>query len=124
MNLLWWRSKSKSYEPKKDPLSIGNVLLKIGYISRDQLNALGDEYTNRADKRLGEFLIEQKTITSEQLEIALLHQRMIRGDRQALRSIMQRTKKRHATISSTIDEIVVAAKQVVIDNGGPDGTST
>lgn len=121
MSWLNWFGSGKQYDPKTDQTSIGNVLVKRGYISRDQLDQYVARFRDQVDMRIGEFMVGEGAITQDQLETALLHQQMMRGDKSALAAMMKRTRQKHDTISLTIDELVVATRQVVADNGGHDG---
>jgi len=63
-------------EHKRTGISIGTVLVKLGFISEDELtNILGKQIHLNQKKRIGEVLIEQGLITEEQLMKGLDEQR-------------------------------------------------
>jgi Flp pilus assembly protein TadD len=47
---------------------LGDMLVKNGMISQDQLDAAVDAQIRRRDKRIGELLVEQRALTPEQLK--------------------------------------------------------
>lgn len=63
-------------QASQDPGSLGNVLMKLNFVSREQLDAA---IKRQVDVRLGEALVAEGVLTQAQLEVALLHQEMERG---------------------------------------------
>jgi type IV pilus assembly protein PilB len=64
-------------EHKRSGISLGTVLVKLGYISDDDLSSvLGEQIHLRNKKRIGEVLVEQGLITNEQLNAGLDEQKM------------------------------------------------
>lgn len=63
-------------EHKRSGISLGTVLVKMGYISDDDLSSvLGEQIHLRSKKRIGEVLIEAGIITNEQLNEGLDEQK-------------------------------------------------
>lgn len=62
---------------RKDPHSLGNVLIKLGYVNLEQIAAA----VQRAGVRLGDALVEDGVINTAQLQAAVIHQEMLRGQR-------------------------------------------
>jgi type IV pilus assembly protein PilB len=63
-------------EHKRTGISLGTVLVKLGYISDDDLSSvLGEQIHLRSKKRIGEVLVEQGLISEDQLKAGLEEQR-------------------------------------------------
>jgi type IV pilus assembly protein PilB len=63
-------------EHRRTGISLGTVLVKLGYISEDDLTAvLGAQIQLNQRKRIGEVLIDQGLITEEQLQMGLEEQK-------------------------------------------------
>lgn len=63
-------------EHKRTGISLGTVLVKLGYISDDDLSSvLGEQIHLRSKKRIGEVLVEQGLISEDQLRAGLDEQR-------------------------------------------------
>ena len=63
-------------EHKRTGISIGTVLVKLGFISDDDLSSvLGQQIHLDQKKRIGEVLLEQGLLTEEQLQAGLEEQR-------------------------------------------------
>lgn len=76
----WWRG-SKADEAvvaSLDPASLGNILLRKGYVTRNQLDAAVDRQLATAPP-LGKILVDMGAISPAQLEEALYEQRRLRG---------------------------------------------
>lgn len=71
------RAKAKA-KARRDHTSVGRILLDLGYCDPKDLDAALADQAERMP-RLGEMLIHRDVITSEQLEHALLRQRVLRG---------------------------------------------
>jgi type IV pilus assembly protein PilB len=64
-------------EHKRSGISLGTVLVRMGYISDDDLSSvLGEQIHLRSKKRIGEVLVEQGLITNEQLIAGLNEQKL------------------------------------------------
>lgn len=65
--------------PKDDPSSIGNILLKMGLVTKEQLDAVMNEQAHmREDLLMGNLMVAKGLITREQLEVALAAQQGMR----------------------------------------------
>lgn len=59
-------------EHKRTGLNLGSVLIKLGFISEDDLSSvLGQQIHLEHRKRIGEVLVEQGLITEEQVKLGL-----------------------------------------------------
>ncbi len=66
-------------EHKRSGISLGTVLVKLGYISDSDLTSvLGKQIELDQRKRLGEILVDQGLITPQQLETGLAEQKRVR----------------------------------------------
>ncbi|MBD3316544.1 MAG: hypothetical protein GF344_12215, partial [Chitinivibrionales bacterium] len=66
-------------EQRQSGMSLGSVLIKQGYISEEELTGvLGRQIQLDQRKRIGEVLIDQGLITSQQLQVGLEEQRNTR----------------------------------------------
>jgi hypothetical protein len=72
------RSKRPPLNPVTDPTSIGNILVRLGYCSIEAVFAAVAIQAQRAP--IGEILVEEGEITRDELETALLEQRVERGE--------------------------------------------
>jgi hypothetical protein len=69
------RSRKAPLSPGEDPTSLCNLLISLGWISRDVLSRAIDR---KQDELIGQTLIEMKAITQEQLAEALHQQKVAR----------------------------------------------
>ena len=66
--------------PKDDPSSIGNILLRMGLVTQDQLDTIKQEQSQmREDMLMGNLMVAKGWITREQLEVALAAQKGMRN---------------------------------------------
>jgi len=66
--------------PEDDPTSIGNILVDMGVLERETLQQLVEEFRQRKEEMLGEF-IRRKTnekVNEGMVELALMRQRRLR----------------------------------------------
>lgn len=65
--------------PRDDPSSIGNILLRMGLVTQEQLDAIKlEQETMREDLLMGNLMVVKGWITKEQLEVALAAQKGMR----------------------------------------------
>jgi ASC-1-like (ASCH) protein len=67
-----------SKTPERDPWSIGNLALKRGYITQDDLSEAVRIQKERLP--LGEILMEMGKLTKDQLDELLFEQKVLRGE--------------------------------------------
>ena len=66
--------------PEDDPTSIGNILLRMGLVTRDQLESVMSEQVHmREDLLMGNLMVAKGLISKEQLEVALAAQKGMRS---------------------------------------------
>lgn len=69
-----------SKSTKEDPTSLGNVLLELEIVTREQLDqALEDQQTLRGDDLLGRLLIANGACTEEEITMAMSAQASLRS---------------------------------------------
>lgn len=73
---MFWNGKDKKADA--EDTSLGNVLLDLGHISRDDLKQALEIQKSKAP-RIGEILIELELATEDQVYEAVLKQKMLRG---------------------------------------------
>ena len=75
--------KRRKAKAERDQSSLGNILVALGYCSR---NVVHDMLAKQAKTTplLGELLVGDNVITNDQLEHALLRQRVLRGEEDPL----------------------------------------
>ena len=66
-------------QARQDPTSLGNILVKKGYLTKDQLETAVTQQM-RETPHLGEVLIRLGFITQQQCEDALFEQKVLRGE--------------------------------------------
>jgi hypothetical protein len=71
--------KRRSVRAERDASSLGNILVDLGYCSRDDINIIVNNPARSITSLLGERLVRADIITREQLEHALMRQRVLRG---------------------------------------------
>lgn len=69
--------KARLRRARRDRTSLGSILKDLGYCSEADLNAVLD---TPSDLQLGRQLFEAGAVTTEQLEHALMRQRVLRGE--------------------------------------------
>ena len=68
--------------PATMPL-LGEVLVMMGVLSKDSLTTALDDFSTGAFRHtFGRYLVEKKIITNDQLQLALLRQRILQDDRE------------------------------------------
>lgn len=69
-----------SHDPISDPTSLGNVLLELDIITKEQLEqALQEQETLRGDDLLGKLLIANGACTEEEITMAMSAQESLRS---------------------------------------------
>ena len=82
---------------QEDPTSIGNILLELGLISRLQLS---EALRWQEEHLLGKILVEHRMITQESLDMALLKQRLARGNMTAKEKRVEATRLLNQTLEA------------------------
>ncbi len=71
--------KSQRERAMEDPTSLGNILVMLGWCTKDQIVAAVKRIEAAYDNKIGRYLITEGIISEPQLEEALFRQRMERG---------------------------------------------
>ena len=103
--------------PDDDPTSIGNILVEMGAIEREELSYLVISFKETEDQLLGEYLIsEVKGITKAKISLALMKQRALRNKRishAAIISSFDTATKTTEEIGSRSEEIASLSRALV-----------
>lgn len=70
------RRKRRQARAERDASSLGNILTDLGYCSRDSIR---QALKRQGPVKLGRTLLDERIVTPEQLEHALMRQRVLRG---------------------------------------------
>jgi len=107
---------------EQDDSSLGNILVEMGFVTKDQLDEAVRIQKQKAPK-IGEILVEMKILTEQQLEEAILYQRVKRGEASFVEETKFHGKRKRRLIKEMTSELkqateiskIVTAK---ITNGG------
>jgi len=103
--------------PENDPTSIGNILVDMGVITQEKLQKLGDEFRAQREEMFGQFLVRNAGISQDQLELALIKQKQLRGekvDMSMLLHVINISKKSHERLLNKIDGFSAIVSKVGI----------
>lgn len=80
MTMLFKRKKINALtSPKRDPTSIGNLVVQSGFCTREEFDTfLGEFQSLEVGQLLGQFLIAKGVMSEEQLEMLLIRQQTSR----------------------------------------------
>ena len=70
--MVWWKKKA----PDADPTAICNMLVKLAWVTREQVNAA---LVTKGKRKIGETLVDMGILHPSQLEAVLLSQSAARG---------------------------------------------
>ena len=105
--------------PASDPTSIGNLLVEMKLITREQLS----EVLDRIETDLfGEACVRLGLITETQLELALARQAMIRGERvhpQAVLTMVDKVQTEQRRVFDGLAELGSLASMAAKQGGKP-----
>jgi len=108
-----------SQSPDDDPTSIGNLLIEMKLITREQLR---DALDRIETDLLGESLVKLELITETQLELALARQRMLRGERlqpQAVLTMVDKAQTEQRRVFDGLAELGSLASMAAKQGGKP-----
>jgi len=74
-----FKHKKVHTPPADDPTSIGNLAVKEGYLTREKLSAIINEFHKHAGVMLGQFMVECGSLSPEKLVLLLLKQKAARN---------------------------------------------
>jgi hypothetical protein len=106
---FWKREKPQASD---DPTALCNILLGLGWANQEKIKRALD---TKGDRLIGGLLVEQKVITLDQLEDALLRQRMARGkiSQKEMTAIqIGRTVKMQSRVTDSFKELAVLGRSV------------
>lgn len=98
-----WKKKP-NLNPSDDPTALCNLLVVIGWVSKDQIeNAL----QRKCEKLIGQTLIEMHLITQEQLDEVLQQQQVLRHEitpKQATLATLERQSVQTSKLVQSLNE--------------------
>lgn len=105
-----WFNRCKS--PEDDPSSIGNVLLCMGILKPHELQQVVNKFKASKEELLGQFIIRETHVTEHQLEIALLKQKVMRGesDRKVLNRLLEISQESGDRVRDRLSELTTVVK--------------
>lgn len=105
----------KRRTPEEDETSIGNLLVSMGLLTTGELTNIVKEFRESKEELLGQFIVRKTAITEDQIEIALLKQRVLRGraDQKVYDRLLEISQNSSKRVSKGLDELTRAANQAV-----------
>ena len=103
--------KEKQTKGSCDPSALGNLLLRSGSITLEQLRIALKEQLNERDERLGNILVEKGFLDEELLEFFIRKQRVLQtnySSKEVMRYVNV-AKERTQTSSNAHNELMEAA---------------
>lgn len=103
-----------------DPLSLGNLLLHSGTITRAQLIEAVRYKSENQEQFLGETMIKMGFISEEHMRIVLLRQKILRDSKPAARDVVNLAKlgaKHNERLGRKYDELQGIALSMTSDFG-------
>jgi len=102
--------KTKKQEPKvspcDDPTSIGNILIELGFITREEFDEKIRKFQEaKIETLLGQFLVIEGGVTPQQLERALMRQVKMRNggiDHDSIMKILDVAKKTQESFNKEV----------------------
>lgn len=106
-----------------DPSSIGNILVNLGRISRDELHAAIGQQAQFNDALLGALLCQRGVTTGDDIAKALqIQEKMRAGDTVAAELDVLETKLSECAASGReLSRVIASKKQIRRDNGESSG---
>lgn len=100
---------NKRKKAQKDRSSIGHVLVDLEYCAPQDIIDVLEEQIGQMP-RLGQMLLDRGMVTKEQLEHALLRQRVLRGESDPAELARYGAEKRREALSEMTDKLRAIAK--------------
>ena len=110
--MLRGKRNGKAYEPldpSQDPSSIGNLAIRKGYATRQQVIAAAQKQEER--QPLGQILIEAGVLTSVQLEELLIEQEIERrhmNERQESKLIRKKKREKLSEVTRGLHDVAAS----------------
>ncbi|KKL17619.1 hypothetical protein LCGC14_2483750 [marine sediment metagenome] len=100
--------------PEKDSTSIGNILVEMELISKEELDDLVLNFKVSKEELLGEFIVREtqdskRRVTTDHIELAMMRQRALRNGRPthaAMVTALKVASKLNDKVISTTEELV------------------
>jgi len=102
-------------KPEDDPTSIGNVLVEMKLLSESDLERIIEEFKASKEELLGQFIVRKSAITDDQLELALLKQKVMRGEggQKVFDRLVEISQRSGQRVCNGLDELTTLAKATV-----------
>lgn len=102
-------------KPEDDPTSIGNILISMELLTKDELESLVSKFKASKEELFGEFIVRHHSkITKDHIEVAVIKQRAMRNNghtqHAALSEIVEVSTRINNRIMSTADELTLLTK--------------
>lgn len=114
--------ESKEHQSMSDPLNIGNIMIRMGALSQDALEAaVAEQITKRtkgSNVLLGQILVERGAVTIDQLDEALKYQckahlpdsSMVHSAMDKLDKALKKSERRTQEMKAVTHTAMIAAK--------------
>lgn len=104
--------KKKKLSPERDPSSIGNILVDMGFLNESRLLSLIDRFRASKDELLGEYIVRHTELTEEQVEVALMRQKRLRGrtNEAMVARLMEISRNSHRNMMEGVEGLKMATK--------------
>lgn len=112
--IAWWANRRIALSPPGDPTSLGNILLRMGFVTLEQLRDVMQKQRSihpEGDQLLGELFISSAALTRDQLLRALDEQVKARKRpdlaslRQEVTKIVDMARAKTQRASASVDEL-------------------
>lgn len=100
----------KKPSPATDPTSILNLLVSLGWLARADADAALEE---QRDRLIGQILVQRGLVSAEQLDSALLQQKILRGQIKT-KDAAALVLERHAAMHDKIIDAANALKDAAV----------
>ena len=97
-------------DPRKDPNSIGNILLRLPSVTKEDLERGIEFHKQHSDLFLGEAMVLQGSITRRQLDAAVIEQKKALGQTMALLDYAMGRTRAVSNAAAALTSVAVALK--------------
>lgn len=98
--------KVNGSDPRRDPLSIGNLAISKGYATQEQVQQALEKQERRMP--IGEILVEDKVLTHAQLEELLLEQEIAKkklSPKKAAKLVQEKRREKMREVSHSLRDV-------------------
>jgi hypothetical protein len=98
---MFWKKN-----PADDPHSFGNLVVKVGYCTQEQLQEAIAYQTANPNTRIGEYFVREGIIDESTIEVLLVMQMAARGKNSAILKFAKLAQTRAQTVTSVMAKII------------------